>query len=166
MRRDAWVGALSWWSCQSPVAQSCRLLSHLNSFRGGTFKPNSKFDADSLLYSLILGGFWFYFLFLYFIFFLLVYYSCPNFFTFALLHPSSPPPPTIKSHLVRILPLSTGCSWGPLPEASTPSSTQRVFLSPPEFWTRVSFMFHKAYSLHCINQDQTVVSSIFFHHAL
>ena len=22
-RRDAWVGALSWWSCQSPVAHSC-----------------------------------------------------------------------------------------------------------------------------------------------
>ena len=44
-RRDAWVSMLSWWSCQSPVAHSCRLLSHLN-----TFKLNAKFDAVSLLY--------------------------------------------------------------------------------------------------------------------
>ena len=29
---DAWVGALSWWSCQSPVAHSCNLLNHPNSF--------------------------------------------------------------------------------------------------------------------------------------
>ena len=28
------------------------LLNHPNSFRGGMFKPNAKFDADSLLYSL------------------------------------------------------------------------------------------------------------------
>ena len=28
MRRDAWAGALSWWSCQSPVAHSCSLLNH------------------------------------------------------------------------------------------------------------------------------------------
>ena len=31
-RCDAWVGMLSWWSCQSPVAYSCSLLYHLNSF--------------------------------------------------------------------------------------------------------------------------------------
>ena len=31
-RHDAWVGALSWWSCQSPVAHSCCLLNHPNSF--------------------------------------------------------------------------------------------------------------------------------------
>ena len=29
---DAWVGTLSWWSCQSPVAHSCSLLNHPNSF--------------------------------------------------------------------------------------------------------------------------------------
>ena len=29
MRRDTWVDALSWWSCQSPVAHSCSLLNHL-----------------------------------------------------------------------------------------------------------------------------------------
>ena len=52
MRRDAWVGALKWWSCQLPVAHSCSLLSHLNSFHGGMFKLNPKFDADLLLYSL------------------------------------------------------------------------------------------------------------------
>ena len=32
IRRDAWVDALLWWSCQSPVAHSCGLLNHLNSF--------------------------------------------------------------------------------------------------------------------------------------
>ena len=37
MRCDAWAGALSWWSCQSPVAHSCGLLNHLNSFCGGMF---------------------------------------------------------------------------------------------------------------------------------
>ena len=31
---------------------SCSLLYHLNSFHGGMFKLNTKFDADSLLYSL------------------------------------------------------------------------------------------------------------------
>ena len=31
---------------------SCGLLNHLNSFHGGMFKLNGKFDADSLLYSL------------------------------------------------------------------------------------------------------------------
>ena len=52
MRRDAWVGTLSWWSCQSPLAHSCGLLNHLNSFCGGMFKLNAKFDADLLLDSL------------------------------------------------------------------------------------------------------------------
>ena len=51
-RHDAWVGALSWWSCQSPVAHSCSLLNHPNSFCGGMFQLNTKFDADLLLYSL------------------------------------------------------------------------------------------------------------------
>ena len=50
--RDAWAGALSWWSCQSPVAHSCSLLNHPNSFHGGIFKLNTKSDADSLLYLL------------------------------------------------------------------------------------------------------------------
>ena len=47
--------ALSWWRCQSPVAHSCSLMNHLNSFHGGMFKLHAKFDADSLLYSLILN---------------------------------------------------------------------------------------------------------------
>ena len=52
MRHDAWAGMLLWWSCQSPVAHSCGLLNHLNTFCGGMFKLNTKCDADSLLYSL------------------------------------------------------------------------------------------------------------------
>ena len=36
-------------SCQSPVAHSCSLLIHTNSFHGGTFKLNTKFYTDSLL---------------------------------------------------------------------------------------------------------------------
>ena len=47
----AWVGKLLWWSCQWPVAHSCSLLNHLNSFHEGMFKLNAKFDADSLLCS-------------------------------------------------------------------------------------------------------------------
>ena len=54
MRCDAWAGSLSWWRCQSQVAHSCGLLNHPNSFHGGMFKLNAKFDADSLLYSLSL----------------------------------------------------------------------------------------------------------------
>ena len=54
VRCDAWVGMLSWWSCQSLVAHSCGLLNHLNSFHGGMFKLNTKFDANSLLYSLVI----------------------------------------------------------------------------------------------------------------
>ena len=49
-RQDVWMGMLSWWSCQSPVAHNCGLLNHPNSFHGGMFKLNAKFDADSLLY--------------------------------------------------------------------------------------------------------------------
>ena len=45
MRRDAWAGTLSWWSCQSAVAHSCSLLNHPNSFHGRMFKLNIKFDA-------------------------------------------------------------------------------------------------------------------------
>ena len=52
MRCDAWVGTLSWWSFQSPVAHSCSLLNHPDSFHRRTFKLNTKFDADLLLYSL------------------------------------------------------------------------------------------------------------------
>ena len=51
-RRDAWVSALSWWSCQSPVAHSLGLLNHLKSFCGGIIRLKTKFDADSSLYSL------------------------------------------------------------------------------------------------------------------
>ena len=40
------------WSCQSPVAHSCGLPNHPSSFFRGMFKLNTKFDADSLLYSL------------------------------------------------------------------------------------------------------------------
>ena len=52
MRHDAWAGALLWWSCQSPVAHSCGLLNHLNSFCRGMFRLNAKLDAGSLFYSL------------------------------------------------------------------------------------------------------------------
>ena len=51
-RCDAWAGTLLWWSCQSPVAHSCGLLNHPNSFHGRMCKLNAKFDADSLLHSL------------------------------------------------------------------------------------------------------------------
>ena len=44
--------ALLWWSCQWPATHSCGLLNHLNCFRRGMFKRNTKFDADLLLYSL------------------------------------------------------------------------------------------------------------------
>ena len=47
MRCDAGAGVLSWWRCQSPVAQSCGLVNHLNSFRRGMFKLSAKSDADS-----------------------------------------------------------------------------------------------------------------------
>ena len=52
MRCDAWVGMLLWWSCQSPVAHRGSLLNHLNSFRGGMFQLNAKFEADLVFYSL------------------------------------------------------------------------------------------------------------------
>ena len=52
LRHDAWVGALLWWSCQSPGAHSCGLLNHPNGFHRGMFKLNAKSDADVLLYSL------------------------------------------------------------------------------------------------------------------
>ena len=52
MRHDAWAGPLFWWSCQSPVACSCGLLDHLNSFLRGMLKLNTKSDADSLPYLL------------------------------------------------------------------------------------------------------------------
>ena len=51
-RCDAWVGVLSCCNCQSPVACSCGLLNHLNSFWREMFKLNTKFDANSLLYLL------------------------------------------------------------------------------------------------------------------
>ena len=50
MKCDAWAGTLSWWSCQSPVAHSCSLLNHPNTFHRGMFKLNAKSDADLLLY--------------------------------------------------------------------------------------------------------------------
>ena len=49
MRHDAWAGMLMRWSCQSPVAHSCGLLNHPNSFHRGMFKFNAKFDADSVI---------------------------------------------------------------------------------------------------------------------
>ena len=47
-RHDAWAGVLSCWRCQSPVARSCSRLHHPESFCGGMFKLNTKFDADLL----------------------------------------------------------------------------------------------------------------------
>ena len=49
-------GHIVGWSCQSPVAHSCGRLNHLNSFRGGMFKLNTKFNADLLLFSVILNA--------------------------------------------------------------------------------------------------------------
>ena len=51
-RRDVWAGTLLWWSCKSPVAHSCGLPNHRNSFHRGMFQLNAKFYADPLLYSL------------------------------------------------------------------------------------------------------------------
>ena len=36
MRRDAWAGALSWWSCQVAVARSCSLLNQPVSLEEGS----------------------------------------------------------------------------------------------------------------------------------
>ena len=47
MRCNAWAGALSWWSWQSPVVHSCGLLC-LDRFHGGIFKC----DTELLLYLL------------------------------------------------------------------------------------------------------------------
>ena len=52
-RWDTWADKFWWWNCQSPVAHSCNLLNHPNSFCGGMFKLNAKFHAASLVYSLI-----------------------------------------------------------------------------------------------------------------
>ena len=41
-RCDAWAGTLLWWSCQSPAAHSCGLLSHPNSFQGGNIQAYCK----------------------------------------------------------------------------------------------------------------------------
>ena len=49
MRCDVWADTVWWWSCQWPVALSCGLLNHPNSFHRGMFKLNAEFDADSLL---------------------------------------------------------------------------------------------------------------------
>ena len=46
------MGVLSQLSCQSPVAHSCGLLNHLNSFCRGMFKLKAKFSVDLFLYSL------------------------------------------------------------------------------------------------------------------
>ena len=48
-RGDVWVGVL-WWSCRLPVAHSCSLLNHPNSFHGGMFKLDAKFLADLMFY--------------------------------------------------------------------------------------------------------------------
>ena len=55
-RHDVWMDVLSWWSWQSPVAHSCGLLNHPNSFQTGMFKLNAKLYTDSLLYSVILNA--------------------------------------------------------------------------------------------------------------
>ena len=52
LKNSAWAGTLLWWSCQSPVAHSCGLLIHPHSFYRGMFKPNTKLDVGSLLYTL------------------------------------------------------------------------------------------------------------------
>ena len=76
---------LLWWSCQSPVAHSCGLLNHPNSFHRGMFNLNTKFDADSLLY-------------------LLSHFECNSHRVHMLTQWCLPPPPptsTVKSSLFR-----------------------------------------------------------------
>ena len=51
-----WVGALLWWSCQSPVTHSCDLLNHPNSFCRGMFKLSAKLDTDFV--ALLAQSFW------------------------------------------------------------------------------------------------------------
>ena len=41
--------------CEEAVAHGCSLLNHLSGFHRGMVKFNAKFDADSLLYSVILN---------------------------------------------------------------------------------------------------------------
>ena len=50
MRCDAWASVSLWWSCQSPVAHSCGLLNHPNTFPRDMFKLNVKHEAQSLFY--------------------------------------------------------------------------------------------------------------------
>ena len=80
---QAWACMLSWWSCQSPVASSCDLLNHPNSFLGGMFKLNTTFDADLLLY-------------------LLSHFECDHHTVHMLTHRCLPPPltSTVKSSLL------------------------------------------------------------------
>ena len=80
---------LLWWSCQSPVAHSCSLLNHPNSFHRGIFKINAKFDAKSLLYSLS-------------------HFECDNRLVHMLTQCCLPPPLTVK------LPLFTHVHSSPL----------------------------------------------------
>ena len=54
-RFDACTGVLSQWSCQSPIAHSCSLLNHPNSFCRRMLTLSTKSNADSLLDSLILN---------------------------------------------------------------------------------------------------------------
>ena len=49
---ETWCMSRSTVVMKLPVAHSCGLLNHLNSFQGGMFKLSAKFDADSLLYSI------------------------------------------------------------------------------------------------------------------
>ena len=53
-RRDAWVGTLLWWSCQSPVAHSCSLLNHPNSFHGGMLNV----EIWCMFFALLTQSFW------------------------------------------------------------------------------------------------------------
>ena len=52
MRRDAWAGLLSWWSCQSPVTHRYGLLNHLTGFYRGMFKLHAEVNTESVLYLL------------------------------------------------------------------------------------------------------------------
>ena len=55
-RCDAWAGTLSGRSCLSPVAHSCSLLNHLNSFHGGMSKHNRKIWCRFI--ALLAQSFW------------------------------------------------------------------------------------------------------------
>ena len=99
VRCDAWVEALLWLTCQSPVAHSCGLLNHLNTFCGGMLKLDTKLAADLSIY-------------------LFSHFECDGHTVHVLTHRRLPPPltSTVKSSLFTHacsspLSLAAGLNW-------------------------------------------------------